>query len=94
MTLLPLNVSNSHWQLIIVLHALNNKKKTKLLFLDSLIRLCNPLHKHHASHRTGELTDEPEIDFLNRFMKSFLIHINPNKHCDENIPELEIIDSV
>ena len=63
MTLLPLNVSNSHWQLIIVLHALNNQKQTKLLFLDSLIRLYNLLHKHHISHSTGELTDELEIDF-------------------------------
>ena len=75
-------------------HALNNDKETKVLFLDSLIRLHSPLQRSNISCRNREVISELEIDFLDRFAKSFLIRINPEKYYVQNIPELEIIDSV
>ena len=94
MIFVPINCFNSHWQLIILLNAFDNKKETKALFLDSLIRIYNPLRRRHVSLSNGRVTNELEISFLNRFTKSFLIDLNPNKHANGNVPEIEIIESV
>ena len=94
MIFVPINYFHSHWVLIMLINVFDNEKDTKALFLDSLISIYNPLHRRHVSLSNGEETNELEIIFLNRFIKSFLIHSNPNKHENGNVPALEIIESV
>ena len=74
MMFLPINYYHSHWVLIMLMNVFDNEKDTKALFLDSLISIYNPLHRRHVSLSNGEETNELEIIFLNRFIKSFLIH--------------------
>ena len=90
---MPINYYGSHWQPIIVLNALRNDKDTSILFLDSLIRLYHPSFRMHVSHKTGQETNELEIEFLNRFMKELLIKLNPTKYQLDSIPEIEVMES-
>ena len=94
MLFILINHYNEHWQLIIILHALNNEKATITLFLESLVRVYNPMFRMHVSHRHERETEELEIDFLNRFIESFLVCINPVKHEAGKVPKIKIIDSV
>ena len=75
------------------MHTLNNEKETKLLFSDLLIRLCNPLLRCYVSCSARKVTYELEIDFLNWLMKLFLTYANSDKHSNNNLLELEIIES-
>ena len=76
------------------LKVFNNEKDAKLLLLDSLISTYNPLHRTHFSLSKGEVTNELEIIFFNRFTKSWLIDLNPNKHENGYVSEIKIIESV
>ena len=55
----PVNTAGLHWQLIVIVNALDNEKSTVIMFFDSSARQFDPRTTHHVS-----LVNGIEIDIL------------------------------
>ena len=76
---IPNNAQSIHWQLIVVVNALEDNMETEIFFLDSSEVNFDPMKKRHVSLATGKTTLEWESDFLNKFLRCLLLSIKTSK---------------
>ena len=76
---IPNNAQSIHWQLLVVVNALEDNMDTEIFFLDSSEVNFDPRKKRHRSLATGKTTLEWESAFLNKFLRCLLHSVNPSK---------------
>ena len=84
---LPINYSNLHWQLIIIINILDNEKETTIMFMDSSSFHFNIKRRMHFNKFLERETTTQE-EFIIKFLVALLSFINPNKA----ILEMKYID--
>ena len=72
MMFVPINVTKTHWQVMVIMNTVEQIKETEVLSFDSQLRSFDPHEKHHINCDADQATAEFEIHFLRRHLAEIL----------------------